>query len=59
MGSFSCPLTVAQLAATDIGNREIAEQLFLTRRTVELHLTHTYRKLGISGRAELRPALAP
>ncbi|MED5803904.1 AAA family ATPase [Gordonia sp. Z-3] len=50
---------VAQLAATDIGNREIAEQLFLTRRTVELHLTHTYRKLGISGRAELRPALAP
>jgi DNA-binding NarL/FixJ family response regulator len=50
---------VAQLATTDIGNREIAEQLFLTRRTVELHLTHTYRKLGISGRAELRPALAP
>ncbi|MDY6808231.1 MAG: AAA family ATPase [Actinomycetota bacterium] len=49
---------VAQLAATDIGNRDIAEQLFLTRRTVELHLTHAYRKLRISGRAELRDALA-
>lgn len=48
---------VAQLAATDIGNREIAEQLFLTRRTVELHLTNTYRKLRISGRMELRDAL--
>ncbi len=50
---------VARLAATGAGNREIAETMFLTRRTVELHLTNAYRKLGIAGRDGLAAALAP
>ncbi len=51
-------LRVAQLAAGGRSNREIAEALFLTRRTVELHLTGAYRKLEIESRAELVDTLA-
>jgi DNA-binding CsgD family transcriptional regulator len=49
---------VAELAAGELRNRDIAQQLFLTLRTVETHLTSVYRKLGIGSRAELRGALA-
>jgi DNA-binding CsgD family transcriptional regulator len=49
---------VAALASEGLSNREIAEALFLTRRTVEMHLTGAYRKLGVSGREELPAALA-
>ncbi|WP_328616123.1 AAA family ATPase [Amycolatopsis sp. NBC_00355] len=48
---------VAERAATGATNREIAESLFLTQRTVEVHLTSVYRKLGIKGRADLAGAL--
>lgn len=48
---------VATLAAEGTGNREIAEALFLTRRTVEMHLTNAYRKLGIERREDLGGAL--
>ena len=34
-------------------NREIAEALFITKKTVESHLAHAFRKLGISSRAQL------
>lgn len=51
-------LRVAQLAADGRTNREIAEQLFITLRTVEAHLTSTYGKLGISSRQRLRHALS-
>jgi DNA-binding CsgD family transcriptional regulator len=44
---------VATLAAGGCGNREIAQQLFVTRRTVETHLTHVFQKLGLTTRAEL------
>ena len=44
---------VADLAARDLRNREIAEALFLTEKTVEMHLTTVYRKLGIRSRVEL------
>jgi DNA-binding CsgD family transcriptional regulator len=46
------------LAAEGLTNREVAQHLFLTVRTVEMHLTHAYRKLGVSSRRELGRALA-
>ncbi|TCO56025.1 helix-turn-helix transcriptional regulator [Actinocrispum wychmicini] len=49
---------IAERAAAGASNREIAEELFLTLRTVEHHLTVTYRKLGIDGRRALPAALA-
>lgn len=51
-------LRVAELAATGQTNPEIAQALFVTRKTVETHLGHVYAKLGISGRGELHLALA-
>ncbi|MER6563017.1 AAA family ATPase [Streptomyces sp. NPDC001027] len=50
---------VARLAADGKSNAYIAETLFVTRRTVEVHLTSVYRKLGLTGRRELRDSLAP
>ncbi|MBA2811329.1 AAA family ATPase [Streptomyces sp. KM273126] len=44
---------VAALVLAGLANREIARQLGLATRTVELRLTHTYRKLGANGRAAL------
>ena len=44
---------VAQLAAQGLANREIAEALFVTMKTVETHLGHIYRKLDIQSRSEL------
>jgi DNA-binding CsgD family transcriptional regulator len=48
---------VAELAAQEISNREIAERLFVTPKTVEVHLGRVYGKLGIRGRAQLAGAL--
>lgn len=48
---------IAQLAADGRTNPEIAGLLHLSRRTVETHLTSTYKKLGIRSRSELRQAL--
>jgi DNA-binding CsgD family transcriptional regulator len=48
---------VAQLAASGRTNREVAQALFVTEKTVEAHLSQTYRKLAISSRAELPQAL--
>ena len=45
------------MAAEGQSNPQIAQSLFLTRRTVEMHLTNAYRKLDISSRAELPEAL--
>jgi DNA-binding CsgD family transcriptional regulator len=49
---------VAELAARAMTNRRIAEELFVTTATVETHLRHAFRKLGIAGREELAAALA-
>jgi DNA-binding CsgD family transcriptional regulator len=49
---------VARFAADGHSNREIAEQLYVTQRTVETHLTHAFQKLDIRARAELPEALA-
>jgi DNA-binding CsgD family transcriptional regulator len=49
---------IAQLAAAGLANRDIAQQLFITTRTVEGHLTHVYQKLDITSREQLPAALA-
>lgn len=49
--------TVAALVASGASNRQAAESLFVTVRTVELHLTSVYRKLGIGRRSDLADAL--
>jgi ATP/maltotriose-dependent transcriptional regulator MalT len=51
-------LRVARLAVDGLTNREIAQTLFLSTRTVEVHLTNTYRKLGIDARRKLADAIA-
>ena len=48
---------VADLAAAGRSNREIAQELFVTPKTVEVHLSATYRKLGIGSRHALPAAL--
>jgi DNA-binding CsgD family transcriptional regulator len=45
---------VARMAAQGLTNREIAQALFVTVRTVQVHLQHAYRKLGIESRRALR-----
>jgi DNA-binding CsgD family transcriptional regulator len=49
----------AVLAANGRANKEIAEQLHLSPRTVENRLQRVYDKLGVAGRGELADALAP
>ena len=48
---------VAELAREGMTNREIAQALFVTARTVEGHLTQVFRKLDVSSRDELSSAL--
>jgi DNA-binding CsgD family transcriptional regulator len=47
----------AQLAASGRSNKQIAEDLTVSVRTIENRLQHVYGKLGISSRAELAGAL--
>jgi DNA-binding CsgD family transcriptional regulator len=49
---------IAELASQGITNREIAQTLFVTARTVEGHLTSVFRKLHLASRDELPAALA-
>ncbi|WP_460357783.1 response regulator transcription factor [Actinoallomurus acanthiterrae] len=49
---------VADLAAAGHTNRQIAQALFVTGKTIETHLTRIYRKLQITDRAGLAAALA-
>jgi DNA-binding CsgD family transcriptional regulator len=50
---------VVDLAAAGASNRDIAQALYVTPKTVEVHLTNAYRKLGIRSRRELGARLAP
>ena len=49
---------VAALAAEGRSNREIAQALYVSHKTVEKHLTAAYRKLGVGARQDLPGALA-
>ena len=49
---------IAAMAAEGLSNREIAQALFVTLRTVEMHLSNAFRKLDISSRTQLPGALA-
>ena len=48
---------VARMAADGLTNRQIAHELVVTVKAVEWHLSHVYRKLGISSRANLAATL--
>jgi DNA-binding NarL/FixJ family response regulator len=47
---------IAELVATGRTNREVAEQLVLSPRTIEAHLRNIYGKLGVRSRVELTRA---
>ncbi|MBA2471402.1 MAG: helix-turn-helix transcriptional regulator [Pseudonocardiales bacterium] len=49
---------VARLAAQALSNRDIAQALFITTKTVSDHLSSTYRKLNINTRDQLATAMA-
>ncbi|MFI9510194.1 ATP-binding protein [Nocardia sp. NPDC052566] len=50
-------LSIAQLAATGLTNREIGQRLYLSHRTVSTHLHRIFPKLGISSRSDLAALL--
>jgi DNA-binding NarL/FixJ family response regulator len=51
-------LEIARLIADDMSYHEIATRLFLSERTVEMHVTHMFNKLGLNSRIELSRWLA-
>src|SRR5262249_23593956 len=51
-------LRIADLAGAGQTNRQIAQRLFITQKTVETHLAHAFRKLHIDSRAQIPAALA-
>jgi DNA-binding CsgD family transcriptional regulator len=53
----ACERRIAELAAQGLTNREIAQNLFVTARTVEGHLTNVFTKLDVRTRIELSAAL--
>jgi DNA-binding NarL/FixJ family response regulator len=45
------------MAAAGMSNRDIAQALFVTVKTVEMHLGHVYQKLNVANRAQLGSSL--
>lgn len=45
--------TVVDLVTSGLSNPQIGERLYISRRTVETHLSHVFRKLGVGNRAQL------
>ncbi|SNT05672.1 AAA ATPase domain-containing protein [Actinomadura meyerae] len=52
-GLTAAEVTVARLVAQGATNRQVAEQLFLSRHTVNTHLRNVYTKWGINSRVDL------
>jgi DNA-binding CsgD family transcriptional regulator len=50
-------LRVVELAASGLSNRQIAQRLFVTIKTIDMHLFNGYRKPGVHRRAELAATL--
>ncbi len=48
---------IASMAAAAMSNRDIAQALFVTVKTVEVHLGHIYHKLNLTRRTQLGAAL--
>jgi DNA-binding NarL/FixJ family response regulator len=51
-------LVVARLAAQGLSNREIADQLVVSIKTIEYHLRNAFGKLGVTSRRQLPDRLA-
>ena len=52
MGLTERELEILRLAASGLRNKEIADRLFLSQRTIEGHLSHVFNKLGVVSRTE-------
>lgn len=57
-GLTAAELSVANLVAQRLTNREVAARLYISAKTVEYHLSHIYAKLNITGRRQLGDRLA-
>lgn len=44
---------VAELVSKGLSNKEVANQLFVTEKTVKFHLTNIYKKMAVKSRAQL------
>lgn len=44
---------VAELVSRGLSNKEVANQLFVTEKTVKFHLTNIYKKMNVKSRAQL------
>jgi DNA-binding NarL/FixJ family response regulator len=50
--------SVVELATGGMSNPEIAQSLFVTRKTIEMRLGHAYRKLDVTGPEQLTAVLS-